>query len=274
MGFEARLDKDGYVYAKIPSNIDKKVPSIGFIAHVDTSPDAPGFPVNPRIIEKYDGAEIILNDFYQMNPKTFPALKKVLGEDIIVTDGNTLLGADDKAGVAEIMELAEYLQENPNIKHGDIFICFTPDEEIGRGADHFNYDWFKADFAYTADGSEVGGIEYENFNAAAAQVTFIGKSIHPGMAKNKMVNSQHVAIEFHQMLPALLDPAHTEGYEGFNHLTNMKGSVEETLLQYIIRNHHMDQFKQQIQTFHTIKDNLNQKYGYEVVRLDIKEQYL
>jgi len=274
MGVEAFLDDLGYTYARIPSNIDKKVPAVGFISHVDTSPDAPGKNVNPRIIEKYDGSKIQLNNEYSMAPEQYPDLKKVLGEDIIVTDGNTLLGADDKAGVAEIMELVERIVENKEFKHGDIYICFTPDEEIGRGADHFNYDWFKADFAYTADGSEVGGIEYENFNAAAAKLTFTGISIHPGSAKNKMINSLHLAMEFHSMLPKFLDPAITEKYEGFNHLTDIHGKVEETITKYIIRNHDMTLFRQQIQEFYTIAEYINKKYGYEAVKVNIKDSYL
>ncbi|WP_035368818.1 peptidase T [Acholeplasma hippikon] len=274
MGLDAFLDKDGYVYSKLPSNIDKKVPAVGFIAHVDTSPDAPGANVNPRIIKNYDGSLIQLNEEYSMWPEKYPALKRVIGEDIIVTDGNTLLGADDKAGVAEIMEMVHRLTENPDIKHGDIYICFTPDEEIGQGADRFNYDWFKADFAYTADGSEVGGIEYENFNAAAAKLVFTGKSIHPGSAKNKLINSMHLAMEFHSMLNPLQIPANTEGYEGFNHLTDIKGIVEETVSKYIIRNHSMELFKKQQEDFKKIADYMNDKYGYEAVKLTIKEQYL
>ena len=274
MGFEARLDKDGYVYAHIPSNLDKKVSAVGFIAHVDTSPDAPGYPVNPQVIKNYDGSHIKLNETYQMHPDQYPALKKVIGDDIVVTDGNTLLGADDKAGVAEIMEVLHQLSENPNIPHGDIYICFTPDEEIGQGADRFDYDWFKADFAYTLDGSEVGGIEYENFNAASAILKFTGKSIHPGAAKHKMVNALHLQMEFHQMLPKFLDPAITEGYEGFNHLTNASGQVESATAQYIIRNHSMELFKEQQQTFKDITDYMNKKYGYDAVSLEIKESYL
>ncbi len=274
MGFEARLDKDGYVYALIPSNIDKKVPAIGFIAHVDTSPDAPGKDVNPRIIENYDGSNIKLNQTYQMHPEKYPALNKVIGDHIIVTDGNTLLGADDKAGVAEIMEVLHRLSEDKSIKHGDIYVCFTPDEEIGQGADRFDYKWFKADFAYTMDGSEVGGIEYENFNAASASLVFTGKSIHPGSAKNKMINALHLQMEFHQMLPKFLDPAITEKYEGFNHLTGVHGHVESAEAHYIIRNHNSKLFKDQQATFKFIADYLNKKYGYDAVNLTIKESYL
>lgn len=274
MGLDAFLDKDGYVYAHVASNIKEKVPAVGFVAHVDTSPDAPGVNVNPRIIKSYDGSLIQLNGEYSMEPEQYPSLKRVIGEDIIVTDGNTLLGADDKAGVAEIMEMVHRLQENPNLPHGDIYICFTPDEEIGHGADRFNYEWFKADFAYTADGSEVGGIEYENFNAAEARITFTGKSIHPGSAKNKLINSLHLAMEFHSLLPKFLDPAITEGYEGFNHLTDIKGLVEETHVKYIIRNHDSELFKKQQDDFYQIEAYLNHKYQYEAVKVNIKTQYL
>jgi tripeptide aminopeptidase len=272
MGLDAFLDDYGYVYAKINKNIES-APAIGFIAHVDTSPDAPGKDVNPRIIEKYDGGLIQLNDKLSMRPEEFPSLARVIGDDIIVTDGNTLLGADDKCGVAEIMELAAYYTTHKDVKHGDIYICFTPDEEIGKGANHFNYDWFKADFAYTADGSEVGGIEFENFNAATAEVSFVGKSIHPGSAKNKMINALHLAMEFHSMLPVFQNPAYTEKYEGFNHLTNLKGEVEHALSKYIIRNHSMEKFTAQKVDFETVRDYLNHKYGYEAVLLKITDSY-
>lgn len=273
IGLDAFIDDLGYVYAKIESNVDHVVTPIGFIAHVDTSPDAPGEGVNPRIIKDYDGSDIKLNENITMNANNSPALTKVIGDDIIVTDGTTLLGADDKAGVAEIMELAQRLMEDPSIKHGDIYICFTPDEEIGRGANHFNYEWFKADFAYTLDGSEVGEIEYENFNAASAKLVFTGKSIHPGSSKNQMINSQHLAFEFHSMLPIFLNPAYTEGYEGFNHLSEINGSVEETSMHYIIRNHSMEVFNNQKTTFKDITNYLNNKYGYNAVSLEISDSY-
>ncbi|MFA7589124.1 MAG: peptidase T, partial [Acholeplasmataceae bacterium] len=272
MGIKATLDDYGYVYAKIAGNVDT-APAIGFIAHVDTSFDAPGYPVNPRIIKNYQGEKIVLNQDLSMEPSSFLSLNRVIGQDIIVTDGNTLLGADNKCGVAEIMELAAYFMENPDEPHGDVYICFTPDEEIGRGTDYFNHDWFKADFAYTADGGEVGGIEYENFNAASASVKCIGKSIHPGSAKNKLVNAQHLGIEFHRMLPRFLDPANTEGYEGFNHLSSFNGSVEEASLHYIIRNHSKELFKKQKETFVRIKDYLNDLYGYNAIEVEIKDSY-
>lgn len=272
MGLDAFLDKDGYVYTKIEKNVEGKK-AIGFIAHVDTSPDAPGKNVNPRIIKNYDGSNIILNDELSMHPNEYPALRKVIGEDIIVTDGQTLLGADDKCGVAEIMELALYYTTHKDVAHGDIYICFTPDEEIGQGADRFDFNYFKADFAYTADGSEVGGIEYENFNASTVNLNFVGKSIHPGSAKNKLINASHIAFEFHHMLPAFLNPAFTENYEGFNHLTQIQGTVEHAHTQYIVRNHDRDLFKKQKDDFIKIANYLNQKYGYQVVKVDIKDSY-
>jgi tripeptide aminopeptidase len=272
MGLSAFLDEHGYVYTKIEGNV-KGAQAIGFIAHVDTSPDAPGANVKPRIIEKYQGETIHLNDKIQMSPALYPSLNKVIGEDIIVTDGNTLLGADDKCGVAEIMELAHYIMLNPEFKHGDIYICFTPDEEIGKGTDHFNHDFFKADYAYTADGSEVGGIEFENFNAASAVVEFTGISIHPGTAKNKMINAQHLAIEFHQLLPKHLDPSLTEHYEGFNHLTNIQGTVEKAVSKYIIRNHDKNVFNRQKEDFNRAIDFINKKYAYACACVTIKDSY-
>ncbi len=273
MGYQhAYLDDLGYTYLKIEKNKEGITP-IGFVSHVDTSFDAPGHPVNPRVIENYQGDTIKLNDSLSMHPKQFPSLHHVIGDDIIVTDGNTLLGADDKCGVAEMIELAEILKENPTIQHGDIYLCFTPDEEIGRGADHFNYEFFKASYAYTMDGSRVGEIEYENFNAAHAWVRFIGKSIHPGASKNKMINASHLAFEFHQLLPKALDPSLTEGYEGFNHLTDIKSTVDHGESIYIIRNHDMALFEKQKETFQMIVAFLNQKYGYEAVQLTLKDTY-
>ena len=272
IGLDAFLDDYGYVYAKIPANTDKGKP-LGFIAHVDTSFDAPGKDVKPRIIKNYQGEQVDLNLNLSMHPSEYPSLNRVIGDDIIVTDGHTLLGADDKCGVAEIMELAYVLNERPDIKHPDIYLCFTPDEEIGKGANHFNYEWFKASFAYTMDGSEVGIIEYENFNAASALVSFTGKSIHPGTAKQKLINALHLAMEFHQMLPVFLNPAYTEGYEGFNHLSNLTGEVESAQSQYIIRNHDQKKFEHQKKEFERIKDYLNVKYGYDAVATHIKDSY-
>lgn len=273
MGLNAYLDDKGYVYSKIEKNVEGAIP-IGFIAHVDTSSDAPGLNVNPRIINNYDGKVINLNEFYKLDPKEFSELNDMVGDDLITTDGNTLLGADNKAGVSIIMELANILTNNKNIKHGDIYICFTPDEEIGRGADFFDYDFFDAKFAYTVDGGGAGSIEYENFNAATASLTFKGISIHPGSAKNKLINSQHLFHEFHSMLPKFLDPSNTENYEGFNHLTNVSGNVELTKASYIIRNHDMKLFKDQQETFVKITNYLNNKYKYDAVSLDITESYL
>lgn len=274
LGLEAFTDKLGYTYAHILANTENThVKPIGFIAHVDTSPDAPGANVNPRIIKNYDGKTIFLNDTLSMHPDHFNDLNHVIGDDLIVTDGHTLLGADDKLGVAQIMEAVTFLVENPSFKHGDIYICFTPDEEIGEGADYFNHDFFKADFAYTMDGSHVGGIEYENFNAASAHLAFVGKSIHPGSAKLKMVNALHIAHEFHSMLPVFLNPAFTEKYEGFNHLSNFEGSVEMANASYIIRNHDKNLFQKQKNDFENIKIYLNQKYGYEAIQLNIKDSY-
>lgn len=272
MGIDGFMDEHGYVYGLIPKNKEGITP-IGLIAHMDTSPDAPGANVKPRIIKAYDGKTIKLNDELSMNPHVYEALNHVIGEDIIVTDGNTLLGADDKAGVAIIMDFAEKLIKS-NLPHGDIYIGFTPDEEIGRGADLFDLNFFKAKYAYTLDGSKVGGIEYENFNAASALVEFTGKSIHPGSSKNKLINAIHIAMEFHSMLPVFENPAYTEGYEGFNHLSSVTGEVEKAQLHYIIRNHDIDKFYHQQKEFNDIKDYLNKKYGYEAVSLKITESYL
>ncbi|HHV33642.1 MAG TPA: peptidase T [Acholeplasma sp.] len=273
MKLDAFMDKYGYVYAKIPANTKGKRP-VGFIAHVDTSYDAPGNNVKPRIIKNYQGEEIVLNEQYKMSPDKFDCLNDVIGDDIIVTDGNTLLGADNKAGVAIIMDLAQKLTKDNSILHGDVYIGFTPDEEIGRGPHKFDLDYFKPDFAYTIDGGKVGGLNYENFNASSADIKFIGKSIHPGTAKNKMINAIHLAMEFHSMLPTFKNPAYTEKREGFNHLSSIKGSVEEATVHYIIRNHDYNEFKQQEKEFETIKNYLNNKYGYEAVHLTIKESYL
>jgi tripeptide aminopeptidase len=268
----AYMDQHGYVYGLIPSNSQRDITPIGFIAHMDTSPDAPGAHVNPRIIKNYDGGVIQLNETLSMDPQKFTALKHVVGDDLVVTDGNTLLGADDKAGVAEIMSMVEIMTLHP-FEHGDIYIGFTPDEEIGRGADLFDLNFFKAKFAYTADGSLIGGIEYENFNAASARVSFVGKSIHPGAAKLKMINAQHLAFEFHSLLPVFDNPAYTEGYEGFNHLSNTEGSVEFAKLSYIIRNHDMVKFNKQKDDFKRVVAFMNDKYGYEAVSLKITDSY-
>ncbi|NLG31730.1 MAG: peptidase T [Acholeplasmataceae bacterium] len=272
MGLDAFMCKDGYVYSKIPKNTNKAKYNIGFIAHVDTSFDAPGANVNPRIIKNYDGGTIVLNDFYQMNPQEFPNLLEVIGDDLIVTDGNTLLGADDKAGVAEIMQAAQEIISDKNLLHGDIYIAFTPDEEIGRGTDHFDLDFFRPDFAYTFDGGRVGSIESENFNAAAANVIITGKSIHPGTAKDKMINANKVAMEFNSLLPNEA-PENTSGYEGFYHLSASKGSVESATLEYIIRDFDWDNFQKRKKVFETIKNKLNKKYNYQAVEIKLRDQY-
>ncbi len=272
MGLEAYMCEDGYVYSKVPKNTNKAPYNIGFIAHVDTSFDAPGANVNPRIIQNYDGGTIVLNDFYQMSPKEFPNLNEVIGDDLVVTDGNTLLGADDKAGVAEIMQAVHEIVNDKDFLHGDIFIAFTPDEEIGRGTDHFNLEVFNPDFAYTFDGGRVGSIESENFNAAAANVTITGKSIHPGTAKNKMVNATKIAMEFNSYLPDE-SPENTEGYEGFYHLSATKGSVESATLEYIIRDFDWDKCQEKKEIFETIKNKINQKYNYPAVEVKLKDQY-
>lgn len=269
------LDNNGYLMATLPSNIDKDVPTIGFIAHMDTSPDISGKNVNPKIIENYDGKDIVLNDEKNivLSPKEFPELKKYIGNDIIATDGNTLLGADDKAGVAEIISAIEYLLENPDIKHGNIKIGFTPDEEIGSGADHFDVEKFNADFAYTVDGGEIGELEYENFNAAGADIEISGRNVHPGSSKNKMINSIIIGMELNSLLPVEQKPSHTEGYEGFFHLMAFNGSVENTKMSYIIRDHDKEKFKNKKELLSRTVDYINYKYGDNVVSLNLKDQY-
>ena len=246
MGLEdITLDDNGYLMATLPANTDREVPTIGFIAHLDTSPDMSGRHVNPRIVEKYDGQPIILNEKENiiLSPQEFPELLHYVGQDLIVTDGTTLLGADDKAGVAEIISAIHYLQEHPEIKHGKIRVAFNPDEEIGLGAHKFDVERFGCDWAYTMDGGEIGELEYENFNAAVARITIKGRNVHPGYAKHKMVNSIRVASQFMQMLPRWETPEHTEGYEGFYHLVGIEGSVEQTTVTYIIRDHDRARFE-------------------------------
>lgn len=273
---DAEVDEYGYVYGTIPSNTDKSdVPVIGFIAHMDTAPDMPGNDVHAKIIKNYDGQDIILNEEKNIVMKTsmFDHLLNYVGQDIIVTDGTTLLGADNKAGIAEIMSLSEFLINNPEIKHGEIKIGFTPDEEVGRGADFFDVKKFGADFAYTVDGGMLGEIEFENFNAASAKVVINGSNIHPGSAKNKMKNSILIAMEFQQMLPVFENPANTENYEGFSHLNDIEGSVELTKLNYIIRDHDMEKFNAKKDRFIKITNYLNDKYGEETVELQLKDSY-
>jgi len=268
---DAYMDKDGYVYGSIEANAKGK--AIGFIAHMDTSDAVSGKNVNPRIIENYDGEDIKLSDEVTTSITKFPNLKNYKGKTLIVTDGTTLLGADDKAGVAEIIEMLDILNKNPDIKHGLIRIGFTPDEEIGRGADRFNLNDFKVDFAYTLDGGKPNEIEFENFNAAKATVNIKGISVHPGSAKNIMINALNVAHEFHNMLPKEARPEYTEGYEGFNALMDMSGSVESATLDYIIRNHDSNLLEKQKSDFINAEKVLNEKYGLNTVKVDIKDQY-
>ena len=268
------LDDNGYLMATLPGNTDKKVPTVGFIAHLDTSPDMSGRHVNPRIVENYDGGDITLDadGGVVLSPESFPELKDYVGQSLIVTDGKTLLGADDKAGVAEIITAVEYLMQHPEIKHGDIRIGFNPDEEIGLGAHKFDVKLFNADFAYTMDGGAIGELEYENFNAASAKVVFKGRNVHPGYAKHKMINSIRIANQFCIMLPRWETPEHTEDYEGFYHLIGFEGTVEESTLTYIIRDHDMDRFQRRKKEL----EHLVRKINNEVpgcASIEIKDQY-
>ncbi|MDY0200730.1 MAG: peptidase T [Tenuifilaceae bacterium] len=272
---DANIDEYGYVMATVPSNIDKKIPTIGFLAHVDTAPDMSGKDVKPRFIENYDGSEIILDKDLNvtLSPKEFPELIDYKGQTLIVTDGTTLLGADDKAGIAEIMTAIEYMMSNPEFKHGPIRIGFTVDEEVGRGVDHFDVKKFNADFAYTLDGGAIGELEYENFNAAGAKISVQGRNIHPGYAKDKMINSIHVAMEFNSLLPANERPEHTEGYDGFYHLIKIDGSVENTTFQYIIRDLNRDKFDARKAYIAKVAEFINMKYGEGVIKLELTDQY-
>jgi tripeptide aminopeptidase len=272
---DVSVDENGYVMATLPSNTDKEVPTIGFIAHMDTSPDMSGENVNPKFIENYDGGDIILNeeDNVILSPRDFPELKNYMGKTLITTDGTTLLGADDKAGIAEIITAMEYLINHPEIKHGTIKVCFTPDEEIGRGADLFNVEKFNADFGYTIDGGEIGELEYENFNASIAKIIINGRNVHPGTAKNKMINSMEIAMELNSMLPENEKPQYTEKYEGFFHLININGTVEKTNLQYLIRDHDKEKFEKKKEIMESSVIFLNKKYGENTVELQLNDQY-
>ena len=274
MGIEADLDEFGYVMATIPSNIDKDVPAIGFIAHVDTAPDASGRDIHPQIIPNYDGEDIVLNKEKNIVLRTaeFPEMKQYQGQTMITTDGTTLLGADDKAGVAEIMYAAQYMVEHPEFKHGEIKLGFTPDEEIGRGVVKFDVKKFGARYAYTMDGGEIGELEFENFNAAAAKIHIQGSNIHPGYGKDKMVNSMLIAMELDAMLPVEQRPRFTQGYEGFFHLIGINGTVEETTMSYTIRDHDRAKFEEKKALMTSIAEFLNKKYG-NVVTLELKHQY-
>ena len=269
------LDEHGYLFATLPANIDKPVPTIGFIAHMDTSPDMSGKDVSPRIVQNYDGSDIVLcaEENVILSPSQFPELLDHKGEDLIVTNGKTLLGADDKAGIAEIVSAIVYLKEHPEIKHGKIRIGFNPDEEIGLGAHKFDVEKFGCDWAYTMDGGEVGELEFENFNAASAKITFKGRNVHPGYAKNKMVNSIRVANRFCAMLPAHETPEHTEGYEGFYHLISFNGDVEQTTVAYIIRDHDRARFESRKKKIERFVSEINAEYGEGTATLELRDQY-
>ncbi len=272
---DVSLDDNCYIMATLPSNVDHQVPTIGFISHIDTSPDYSGTNVNPQIHKNYDGKDIVLNEAENiiLSPDYFEDLLLYKGQTLITTDGMTLLGADDKAGITEIITAMEYLIQHPEIKHGEIKIAFTPDEEVGKGAHLFDVEKFGAEWAYTMDGSQIGELEYENFNAAGANVTVHGKIVHPGYAKGKMINSMLIANEFIAALPKNEIPQETEGYEGFYHLHTMKGEVEKTELQYLIRDHDMEIFEQRKSDFQKTADSINKKLGSDAIVVEIKDQY-
>lgn len=275
MGVGATLDEWGYVMGRIPSNIGRKVPAVGFIAHVDTAPDASGADIKPQIIENYDGSDIALKgvEGLMLKPSEFPELLKYKGQTLITTDGTTLLGADDKAGVAEIMEAVKYVVDHPEFKHGDICIGFTPDEEIGRGVVKFDVEKFGADFGFTMDGGEIGELEFENFNAASAKIHIQGRNVHPGNAKNKMKNAILIASELNSLLPVEQRPEYTEGYEGFFHIISFKGSVEEADIAYIIRDHDREKFEQKKKVIAKVCHFINGKYGQGTATPEVKDQY-
>ncbi|MEV5029968.1 peptidase T [Paenibacillus sp. LPE1-1-1.1] len=269
------LDSNGYVMATLPSNTDKEIPTIGFLAHIDTATDFTGTNVKPQIVEDYDGQDIILNKELNivLSPKDFPELAGYTGHTLITTDGTTLLGADDKAGMAEIMTAMAYLLQHPEVKHGRIRVAFTPDEEIGRGPHRFDVAAFDAVYAYTLDGGPLGELQYESFNAAAAHITCKGKNVHPGTAKGKMINSAKIAMELHGRLPAEETPEQTEGYEGFFHLTSIEGDVEETQLRYLVRDHDRNRFNERKAELTRLVAELQEKYGNGRIELEIKDQY-
>lgn len=271
---EITLDENGYLMATLPANTDKGLPTVGFIAHLDTSPDMSGRNVSPRIVKNYDGGEIVLcaEENVVLRPAEFPEMLHYVGQDLIVTDGKTLLGADDKAGIAEIITAMEYLLAHPEIKHGKIRIAFNPDEEIGLGAHKFDVEAFGADWAYTLDGGEIGELEYENFNAAVAHVTFRGRNVHPGYAKHKMINSIRIANQFAIMLPRWETPEHTEGYEGFYHLVSFEGNVEKSVLTYIIRDHDRDRFERRKKELEHLTRKINNEFP-GCAEIEIKDQY-
>ena len=272
---EITLDEHGYLFATLPANTDKEIPTIGFIAHMDTSPDMSGKDVTPRIVENYNGSEIVLDaeERVVLSPAQFPELLDHKGEDLIVTNGKTLLGADDKAGIAEIVSAMAYLKEHPEIKHGKIRIGFNPDEEIGEGAHKFDVEKFGCEWAYTMDGGEVGELEFENFNAAAAKIIFKGRNVHPGYARHKMINSIRIANQFISMLPRHETPEHTEGYEGFYHLVGIQGDVEQTTLSYIIRDHDRSRFESRKREMAHLVRKINAEFGEDTAVLELRDQY-
>lgn len=272
---EVERDEFGYVTATLPANIEKKIPIVGFISHVDTSPDYSGENVNPQFVRNYHGQDLVLNEEQNivLRPREFPALLKYLGQDLITTDGTTLLGADDKAGVAEIVSAMDYLILHPEIKHGKIRVCFTPDEEVGRGTKYFDVSKFGADYAYTLDGGEIGELEYENFNAAGAKIIIKGRSVHPGSAKNTMINSMLVATQIVNALPPEQRPEHTEGYEGFFHLTSFEGDVSQSKIEYIIRDHDLVKFEARKRLLKEICSLTNLRFGGGIVSLEMNDQY-
>ena len=272
---EITLDEHGYLFATLPANTDKEIPTIGFIAHMDTSPDMSGKDVTPRIVENYNGSEIVLDaeERVVLSPAQFPELLDHKGEDLIVTNGKTLLGADDKAGIAEIVSAMAYLKEHPEIKHGKIRIGFNPDEEIGEGAHKFDVEKFGCEWAYTMDGGEVGELEFENFNAAAAKIIFKGRNVHPGYARHKMINSIRIANQFISILPRHETPEHTEGYEGFYHLIGIQGDVEQTTLSYIIRDHDRSRFESRKREMAHLVRKINAEFGEDIAVLELRDQY-
>jgi len=270
---DVTLDDKGYIYATLPSNIKDKVPVIGFISHYDTSPDCSGADIKPRIVNNYSGGDIELSEGIYLSPKKFPELLQHTGEDLIVTDGHTLLGADDKAGIAEIVQAMVFLKANKDIKHGKIRVAFNPDEEIGMGAHHFDVEKFECEWAYTMDGGDVGELEYENFNAASAKIIIKGVSVHPGYAKGKMLNASLLAAEFVGMMPADETPETTEGYQGFYHLTGMQTQTEQAKLSYIIRDHDREKFEDRKRFIKRVAEEMNKKYGEGTVCVEVSDQY-
>lgn len=272
---DASLDENGYVYAHLPANTEKQIPPLGFMAHLDTSPDMIGKDIKPKLIENYDGGDIILNSAKNviLSPRDFPELLSYQGKSLITTDGTTLLGADDKAGIAEVMTTIDYLQSHREIQHGKVCIAFTPNEEVGRGADFFDIQRFGAEFAYTIDGGAIGELEYENFNAAEVKITIQGRNVHPGYSKGKMINAILLAQEFIEQVPSAETPANTDGYEGFYHLSDIHGDVEETKLNYIIRDFDMTSFEKRKNILRQITGDLNEKHGQGTFQMEIKDQY-